>query len=135
MERILVIDDDVELCELVTEYLEPDGYAIEAASDPVTGLERAMSGGDAKAMAALAPAVNDLSLVEIAATGDDEKSGKLADALARRAADVLLAGVNDAVAIVERAFANAGRREQVVGEAAALFAQHGKGAQHPADDP
>ena len=30
MERVLVIDDDVGLCELVGEYLEPEGYTVEA---------------------------------------------------------------------------------------------------------
>lgn len=44
MERILVIDDDTELCDLVTEYLEPDGFAVEANHDPAQGLARALSG-------------------------------------------------------------------------------------------
>ena len=43
MRKILVIDDDVELCELVAEYLEPDGYQVEAANDGHTGVERALS--------------------------------------------------------------------------------------------
>jgi two-component system, OmpR family, response regulator CpxR len=44
MDRILVIDDDVELCALVAEYLEPEGFQIEAAYDGNRGLERALSG-------------------------------------------------------------------------------------------
>ena len=44
MQQILVIDDDMELCELVTEYLEPDGYKVEAVHDGEAGLERAVSG-------------------------------------------------------------------------------------------
>jgi DNA-binding response OmpR family regulator len=44
MQQILVIDDDMELCELVTEYLEPDGYKVEAVHDGEAGLERAISG-------------------------------------------------------------------------------------------
>src|SRR6266700_1958711 len=44
MQQILVIDDDVELCELVAEYLEPDGYKVEAVHDGEVGLERALSG-------------------------------------------------------------------------------------------
>ncbi|HEY6806731.1 MAG TPA: response regulator transcription factor [Pyrinomonadaceae bacterium] len=44
MPRILVVDDDVELCELVAEYLEPDGYEVEAVHDGETGLTRALSG-------------------------------------------------------------------------------------------
>ena len=44
MQQILVIDDDMELCELVAEYLEPDGYKVEAVHDGEVGLERALSG-------------------------------------------------------------------------------------------
>ena len=43
VDRILVIDDDVELSSLVAEYLEPEGFQIEAVSDGVRGLERALS--------------------------------------------------------------------------------------------
>jgi two-component system response regulator CpxR len=50
MLRILVIDDDIELCELVAEYLEPDGYQIEAVHDGETGLQRALSGEHALAV-------------------------------------------------------------------------------------
>lgn len=44
MDRVLIVDDDVELCELVTEYLEPEGFQIEAVHDGETGLQRALSG-------------------------------------------------------------------------------------------
>jgi DNA-binding response OmpR family regulator len=44
MDRILVIDDDVELCGLVTEYLEPEGFQVEAVHDGEHGLERALAG-------------------------------------------------------------------------------------------
>ncbi|HZP62865.1 MAG TPA: response regulator transcription factor [Terriglobales bacterium] len=44
MDRILVIDDDVELCALVAEYLEPEGFQIEPVYDGNRGLERALSG-------------------------------------------------------------------------------------------
>ncbi|HJZ80757.1 MAG TPA: response regulator transcription factor [Pyrinomonadaceae bacterium] len=44
MQRILIVDDDVELCELVAEYLEPDGYQVEAVSDGHSGVQRALSG-------------------------------------------------------------------------------------------
>jgi two-component system response regulator CpxR len=43
MDRILVIDDDVELCGLVTEYLEPEGFQVEAVHDGEQGLERALT--------------------------------------------------------------------------------------------
>src|ERR1700691_2003173 len=44
MERILVIDDDVELCTLVAEYLQAEGFAVEAAHDGESGLQRAAEG-------------------------------------------------------------------------------------------
>ncbi|HLW87442.1 MAG TPA: response regulator transcription factor [Terriglobales bacterium] len=44
MDRILVIDDDAELCGLVGEYLEPEGFQIEAVHDGTRGLERALNG-------------------------------------------------------------------------------------------
>jgi two-component system, OmpR family, response regulator CpxR len=44
MQEILVIDDDVELCELVAEYLEPDGYKVEAVHEGHEGVRRALSG-------------------------------------------------------------------------------------------
>ena len=50
MQQILVIDDDTELCELVAEYLEPDGYKVEAVHDGEVGVERALSGEHALAV-------------------------------------------------------------------------------------
>ena len=44
MDRILIIDDDVALCELVTEYLEPLGFAVEAVHQGHAGAERAVTG-------------------------------------------------------------------------------------------
>jgi len=44
VDRILVIDDDVELCSLVGEYLEPEGFLIEAVHDGNRGLDRALAG-------------------------------------------------------------------------------------------
>ncbi len=44
MDQILVIDDDVALCELVLEYLQPLGFQIEAVHRGDVGAERALSG-------------------------------------------------------------------------------------------
>jgi DNA-binding response OmpR family regulator len=44
MDRILVIDDDVELCSLVGEYLESEGYECESVHDGERGLQRALTG-------------------------------------------------------------------------------------------
>ena len=41
MERILIIDDDVALSELLTEYLIPEGFHVESVQDGETGLEKA----------------------------------------------------------------------------------------------
>jgi DNA-binding response OmpR family regulator len=43
MERLLVIDDDAELCRLVTRYLEREGFAIARAPDGAAGIERALA--------------------------------------------------------------------------------------------
>src|SRR6201988_1763407 len=45
MERILIIDDDVELCTLVEEYLQAEGFVVESVHDGENGLQRASDGG------------------------------------------------------------------------------------------
>lgn len=47
MSKILIIDDDVELCELVKEYLTREGFEVEAVHNGDKGLERALSGDHA----------------------------------------------------------------------------------------
>ena len=44
MSKILIIDDDEELCELVAEYLSVEGFATEAVHDGENGLQKALSG-------------------------------------------------------------------------------------------
>lgn len=44
MNKILVIDDDEELCELVAEYLTVEGFETKAVHDGAAGLESALSG-------------------------------------------------------------------------------------------
>src|SRR5258708_27000826 len=44
VQRVLVVDDDVELCELVAEDLAPDGFTVVAVHDGIKGVERALSG-------------------------------------------------------------------------------------------
>jgi two-component system response regulator CpxR len=44
MTKILIVDDDVELCELVGEYLSREGFEVEAVHNGDKGLERALSG-------------------------------------------------------------------------------------------
>lgn len=42
-DTILVIDDDVELCELVTEYLESEGFGVTVINDGTDGVEKALA--------------------------------------------------------------------------------------------
>jgi DNA-binding response OmpR family regulator len=44
MERLLLVDDDVELCEILAEYFTAEGFDVESAHDGVRGLDRAGSG-------------------------------------------------------------------------------------------
>jgi two-component system, OmpR family, response regulator CpxR len=44
VDRILVIDDDVELCSLVSEYLRPEGFQVECVHDGKSGLAKALAG-------------------------------------------------------------------------------------------
>jgi DNA-binding response OmpR family regulator len=43
MDRVLIVDDDVALCELLAESLNTEGFAIEAVHNGPRGLERALS--------------------------------------------------------------------------------------------
>ena len=43
MDRVLIVDDDVALCELLAESLNTEGFAIEAVHNGPHGLERALS--------------------------------------------------------------------------------------------
>ena len=84
MERVLVIDDDTALCELVAEYLEPEGYRVEAVHDGEAGVGRALSGEHALVVLDfMLPGINGfevlrrirarsrLPLVMLTARGDD----------------------------------------------------------------
>ncbi|MEK7856282.1 MAG: response regulator, partial [Acidobacteriota bacterium] len=44
MNRVLIIDDDEELCELVSEYLTVEGFDTDCVHDGESGLKRAGSG-------------------------------------------------------------------------------------------
>ena len=43
--RLLLADDDTELCEMLVEYLTAEGFALEVVHDGVAALERARAGG------------------------------------------------------------------------------------------
>jgi len=44
MSTILLVDDDVELCELVSEFLSGEGFSVVVAYDGRSGLDRARNG-------------------------------------------------------------------------------------------
>jgi two-component system, OmpR family, response regulator CpxR len=48
--RVLVVDDDVGLCELVAEYLVAEGFPVECVHNGESGIERALSGEHAIAI-------------------------------------------------------------------------------------
>ena len=59
MERILIIDDDVALCKLLTEYLAPEGFFVESVHDGETGLEKADNGSyDIIVLDVMLPVIN-----------------------------------------------------------------------------
>src|ERR1700731_462490 len=41
--RVLVVDDDVELCELVQQYLRSQGFHVDSVYDGITGVANALS--------------------------------------------------------------------------------------------
>jgi two-component system response regulator CpxR len=45
VDKILIIDDDEELCELVSEYLTVEGFEVESVNDGESGLNRALADG------------------------------------------------------------------------------------------
>ena len=44
MTRVLLVDDDIELCEMLVEYLAAEGFALETVHDGERGAERALQG-------------------------------------------------------------------------------------------
>src|SRR5687767_6386630 len=44
MNRVLIIDDDEELCDLVSEYLTVEGFKTHCVHDGETGLQQAKTG-------------------------------------------------------------------------------------------
>ena len=43
MDRVLIVDDDVELCRLLSERLSSEGFALETVHDGLRGLDRVLS--------------------------------------------------------------------------------------------
>jgi two-component system response regulator CpxR len=43
MNRILIIDDDIELCDLLTEYFTQEGFEVQTANDSESGINQALA--------------------------------------------------------------------------------------------
>lgn len=64
MERILMIDDDAELCELTGELLAAEGWEVDACHHGQQGLERALHGKhDALILDFMLPGINGLEVL------------------------------------------------------------------------
>ncbi len=64
MQRILVIDDDAELYELVSEYVRAEGFEVEAVGDGDAGLEAALAGDYAMVLLdVMLPGINGFELL------------------------------------------------------------------------
>ena len=70
MNRILVIDDDIELCELLTDYLTTEGFAVEAVHDGVAGAEQAIAGDfSLVVLDVMLPGINGFEVLRLLRTG------------------------------------------------------------------
>jgi two-component system response regulator CpxR len=59
MERILVVDDDASLCQLLEEYLGPEGFCVESVQDGEMGLQKICDGGyDLIVLDVMIPVIN-----------------------------------------------------------------------------
>jgi two-component system response regulator CpxR len=72
MERILIIDDDVELCSMIGEYLRPEGFTVEAVHNGERGLQRALSKEhDLLLLDVMLPGMNGFDLLRQLRTSSD----------------------------------------------------------------
>lgn len=61
MTRVLLIDDDTELCEMLVEYLAPEGFSVHAVHDGVQGADEAVAGDyEAVVLDVMLPRLNGL---------------------------------------------------------------------------
>jgi len=65
MNKVLIIDDDEELCDLVSEYLTAEGFETTAVHDGETGLESALSGDyDLAILDVMLPKINGFDVLK-----------------------------------------------------------------------
>ena len=72
MNRVLIIDDDEELCELVSEYLTVEGFQTECVHDGESGLKHASSGEyDLAILDVMLPKMNGFDVLRNLRQGSD----------------------------------------------------------------
>ena len=110
--RILVIDDDLELCALMSELVTRENYAVECMHDGRKGLERALSGQDDllvlvdRHAVVLGNGVAEVEAVRVPPPGGERRCRRRG--LGRREAESEQNAGSDAGGLVEK-FAPAGR--------------------------
>ena len=76
MANVLMIDDDVELCEMVAEYLAPEAFAVTAVHDGLSGIERVQSGAfDIVLLDVMLPGVNGFEVLRRLRSGKGPAAG------------------------------------------------------------
>ena len=89
MERVLVIDDDIELCELVAEYLTPEGFTVETVDNGLEGIERAAAGDYAiVVLDVMLPGINGFEVLRRIRAADNAPGRTPVLMLTARGADV-----------------------------------------------
>jgi DNA-binding response OmpR family regulator len=84
MPRALLIDDDIELTELATEFLTLEGFDVEVARRGDNGLERALAGGfDAIILDVMLPGLGGFEVLR-RLRAPERRSGSDADRARRR---------------------------------------------------
>jgi two-component system response regulator CpxR len=62
--RVLIIDDDVELTELLREFLEPEGFAVETLHDGASGMRANLENKDLVVLDVMLPAVSGFEVLK-----------------------------------------------------------------------
>jgi two-component system response regulator CpxR len=65
MNRILIVDDDVELTEMLREYLEPEGFAVDLAHDGQSCLKRNPIDCDLIVLDVMLPAMSGFEILKV----------------------------------------------------------------------
>lgn len=63
--RLLLVDDDVDLCELLEEYLASEGFKVEMVHDGLTALKRIHDPWDAIILDVMLPQMNGFDLLKV----------------------------------------------------------------------